>query len=110
MRFHVGSGLTPSHLDFTPEEQGWHPLTRPSGIPAILLSVVVAFALFLSVSLAFYYFASVRLPKPSSFFLLTLFIPLVPIHELLHALVHPGLGMSSRTYVGFYLPRFAFYS
>ena len=102
--------LTPSHLDFLPEEQGWHALTRPSRIAAIPLAVAAGFALFLGVSLAFYYFASVRLQRPTEPFLLALFIPLVPIHELLHALVHPGLGKSSKTYVGFYLPRLAFYS
>jgi hypothetical protein len=110
MKFQAGSGLTPSHLDYLPEEHGWQPLARPNRIAAMLLSVVVALALFLGVSLAFYYFASVRLPKPPPFFLLAILIPLIPIHELLHALVHPGLGMSSRTYVGFYLPRGAFYA
>lgn len=110
MRFQVGSQLTPSHLDFLPEEHGWHRVIRPTGIAAIVLSAIAALALFLGVSLAFYYFASVRLRKPSTFFLLAIFVPLVPIHELLHALVHPGLGMSSRTYFGFYLPRSAFYA
>jgi hypothetical protein len=110
MRFHLSSGLVPSRLDFSPEEHGWHRLTRPSGISAMLLSVVIAFALFLGVSLAFYYFASVRLQEPSSIFLLALFIPLLPAHELFHCLVHPGLGMTSRTCVGFYPRRLAFYA
>lgn len=110
MRFHIGSGLTPSHLDFRPEDQGWHPLTRPSAIAAMLLNVVLAFALFLGVSLAFFHLASVRLQKPSGLFPLWLLIPLIPIHEMLHALVQPGLGLSARTYVGFNLPRLAFYA
>ena len=110
MRLQVGSKLTPSHLDFLPEEHGWQRLTRPSGITAVLVMAVVAFALFLGVALGFYYLAAVRLPKRSPFLILALLIPLIPIHELVHALVHPGLGMSSRTYVGFYLPRLAFYS
>jgi hypothetical protein len=50
------------------------------------------------------------LQKPSTLFLLGLFVPLVLIHELLHALVHPGFGMSSRTSVGLFLPRLAFYA
>jgi hypothetical protein len=110
MKFRVGSELIPSHLDFPPAKHGWHLLTRPSGVAAILLVVVIGLALFLGISLPFYYLASVRLQKPSSLFLVALLIPLVPIHELLHAIVHPGFGMTSRTSVGFFLPRLAFYS
>ena len=110
MKFLFGSGLAPSHLDFRPEDQGWHPLTRPPAIAVMLISLVLGFALFMVVSLAFFYLASVRLQKPSGLFPVWLLIPLIPIHEMLHAFVQPGLGLSARTYLGFNLPRLAFYA
>ena len=39
-----------------------------------------------------------------------IFVLLIPIHEIIHALAHPGLGFSSRTILGVWPKKFLFYA
>src|SRR5688572_13064520 len=106
MRLHVGP--VPDNPDFHPVEEGWRPLREPSagifslvgGGVGILVGAVMAalWALILQREMKFeaHYLAGTGWGEV----LLLLATPilgivlLIVVHELIHAAVHPGFGLS----------------
>lgn len=118
MRFHYGA--VPEDVDFHPEAEGWCDIHEPGPIMLQVLAVPVAIGLLLIWGVLVFVFARIN-PfglqmhenADAAALCLTglgLIIVLIPLHELLHALVHPGWGLSSGTIIGLWLSKGLFYA
>jgi len=110
MRFHFGS--IPETPDFVPEAP-WKPLKEPS--PMMLQWVALPVALMsggIVGSLWAWLTPASRLAEEPALgaWILAAFVWLIPVHEAIHALVHPGRGLSDRTCIGLWLSRGLFYA
>ena len=108
MRFHLGA--IPETQDFSPDA-AWKPLREPGpwvmqfiGLPiGIAACVTIGFLWLLLTPLR-----DISFDSPSM--LLIAFVAMIPIHELIHAAVHPHSGMSARSILGFWPSRMLFYA
>ena len=117
MRFHYGA--VPEDPDFQPEAEGWQPIREPGPWALQLIALpAAAILLVISVGLLNLVFAGEFFkgqPPPTTnplpvWLLLSILILLIPVHELLHAVVHPGWGLSSNSVIGLWLPKALFYA
>lgn len=107
-------GPIPTNPHFAPVSTGWRQLREPSPWVFQLLAVPVAVATFLLLLMAWMTLVneplrSADLPRA----LLTagpLFIAVVPVHESIHALCHPGWGRSRASICGFWPAKLMFYA
>ena len=108
MRFHLGA--VPARDGFEPEQEGWSAMREPDpgvlqmiAIPVMVVAVgAVGGLLRAGAALDLGAFTPLRL--------LAVLVLLVPVHELAHAAVHPGAGLSDRTVVGFWPARLVFFA
>jgi hypothetical protein len=123
MRLHYGP--IPESLDFHPQEEGWKPLAEPSvtvftwlasgvGIAlglvvAIVWSITVPNAAVVKVSVAQGQSPLVPLATQLAIVLAAIAL-LIVVHELLHAVVHPGGMFTGRTVLGAWLTKGLFYA
>lgn len=102
VRFHLGA--PPEDPDFTTSDERWYPLAEPSP-HVVMYWIAIPLALVLGAAFALLWNpvvdwrAHVR-PPWSALLAVLLFVAIVPIHEGLHMLGHPGSGRSSRTIIG----------
>jgi len=111
MRFKFGA--IPNSGDFIPDEQ-WKSLREPSpwltqlvALPLGGMGFVISGMLWLGLTNLNY----AQLESDS--FLLTgllLFVPLIVVHEFIHALAHPQLGLSTGSTIGFWPSKLLFYA
>jgi hypothetical protein len=115
MRFVIGP--PPPSDDFHPQETGWHPLREPSSVGLITMGTLIG----LPVGIGFAYLWSQVQTDAFSIHLnlslfgrwapllglaalllsgLATFLGLIVVHELLHALACPRLGLTRSTVVG----------
>lgn len=103
MRFHWGAA--PTDPDFRPEAEGWYKLRGPSPSALILYSLPVAFVVMVIMNFL-WLLAGVEVIFPihrawwASIPLLIL--PVIFIHELLHAIGYLDRGLSDKTVIGFW--------
>jgi len=112
MRLHYGA--IPENKGFIPEAEGWRNIREPSPIAMQFIAIPVALILF------FIWAICLSLFQQDSFSgqvtgrdIINTFVTLlllVPVHELLHTLVHPGWGLSSNTVFGLWLSKGVFYA
>jgi hypothetical protein len=113
MRLHYGA--IPENNDFNPEAEGWRSIREPGPIE------IQFFAIFVAIGLLFLWGAFLVIFQKEAFYIqtsrveitistLVLILLLIPVHELLHAIVHPGWGLSSNTVLGLWLSRGLFYA
>ena len=113
MHFHYGA--VPEDKDFIPTaEAGWHDIQHDLGPLALQL---IAFPVTLILIALWAVCVLPRLQGTFSSMLvkidlgaLALLLLMIPVHELLHALVHPGWGLSSGTTLGVWLSRGLLYA
>ncbi|MBN2385600.1 MAG: DUF3267 domain-containing protein [Anaerolineales bacterium] len=118
MRFHYGA--VPENNDFSPEIGGWRGIWEPGPILIQILAIPVAvglvmiWMLLLVLSL---YSTNPASPLAQIFFpgrmfgeILLFFLLIIPLHELVHALMTPGAGSSPHTVIGFWPSRLLFYA
>ena len=110
MRFHFGP--IPETPGFVPELP-WKPLKEP---PPMMLQWVALPVAVMSGGIVGGLWAwltpASRLSEVPSLgaWVLAAFVWLIPVHEAIHALVHPGRGLSDRTCIGMWLSRGLFYA
>jgi hypothetical protein len=102
VRFYFGA--IPEESDFTKTDDGWVPLTEPPPHVAMYW-VAIPLALMLGVAFALLWnpvvdWSANLCPPWSALTAVLVFVVIVPIHEGLHMLAHPGNGRSSRTILG----------
>jgi hypothetical protein len=106
MRFHLGA--VPEDPNFHPEAEGWSTIREPGPWAIQFIAMPVSFVLaFLSFGLLYLVFPRELLfSQPLTFSILCgptwigVFILLIPVHEFLHAVCHPGWGFSSYSVIG----------
>ena len=126
MKFHYGA--PPEATDFQPEQEGWnsiHELGTTAmqfvAIPVAILIIVVVGGLLLLcfpqeikpsyisydpiLKMEVY---SITIPLLLTGFAIAMLV--IPIHELVHALFHPGFGFSDKTIIGAWLTKGLFYA
>lgn len=102
--------------DFSPDE-AWRPIREPSPLWLQVMAVPIGIGAFIAVVACWLWIeapASVSFSTAESHWLtlgMALSFPvLVVVHELLHAVVHPGWGTSPATVIGAWPSRLLFYA
>jgi hypothetical protein len=110
MRFHFGP--IPETPDFVPEPP-WRAMKEPTPWLMQLLAVPVAVLSGVLIGALWFWLTPFKELSRAPLFglwFLTAFVWLIPVHEAVHALVHPGRGLSDRTCIGVWLSRGLFYA
>ncbi len=108
MRFHLGA--IPETSDFSPDA-AWRSLREPTPWVMQFLALPVGIVVCIAVGAGWLYLAPFReLPFDSPSLLLGAMLVMIPIHEVLHAIVHPGSGSSGDSILGFWPSRMLFYA
>ena len=113
MRFH--SGAIPENPTFHPEAEDWRSIREPGPIAIQILAIPVAVLLMILTGWLFWQFLPSKFifeemaPYHLELTIVVLFL-LLPVHELLHALCHPGFGFSNQTVLGVWPSKLLLYA
>ncbi len=111
MRLHIGA--VPEDTSFYPEEEGWSAAIKFGPVKMQLLGLPELAVIFLVVG-GILRFISPRWFYPANLWIgLLILVLTVPIHELIHALFTPRMGMSDDTLLGIWPAKllvYAYYS
>ncbi len=107
MRFRVGS--VPETPGFDPAPP-WHPLREPTPWLMQLYALPVGLIAFLFFGGLWFLLTPLKNASFDSPALLAALLICIPVHELIHALVHPGAGRSAQSVLGFWPTRLLFYA
>lgn len=111
MQFHLGG--IPNGQDFVPDET-WKPLREPGPLLMQLFALPLGLAAFVTIGLLWFGTTPLNgkhFESPAFLNLgLIAFVPMVVLHELIHAAVHPQSGRSDRSILGFWPSRMLFYA
>lgn len=102
MRFHLGA--IPDSPDFLPDPP-WRPLRQaPAPWKENLLALPIGVVAAVAVAALWFLLTPLRdiTPKMSLPGFLLLFAGLVMVHELIHAMVHPMMGLSPNSILGYW--------
>jgi len=116
MRLHYGA--PPESPDFNPEAEGWRKIPfDPTPVLFLILAILAALLLSFVWGALFFRVLPLRVTPfemLGSVIVIFGWIPtlllLTPVHELLHALVHPNWGRSSKTIIGIWLAKGTLYA
>jgi hypothetical protein len=100
MKLHLGR--IPSNLGFHPERDGWRPLREPGPILMQVLALPIAGVVFVVLGGAAVLLGMADFWNVHPGVLLLILVGIVPVHEMLHLLAHPGMGRSPDSIVGFW--------
>jgi len=108
-------GPLPESPEFTPDNS-WTLLREPSlwgfqlrAIPIALITTVVLAGLWIILTPVWRVIGTLTFPLPISAFIACL-LGVVVIHELIHASIHPKIGISDKTVIGFWPSRMFVYT
>ncbi len=111
MRFHLGG--IPESKDFVPDET-WRALREPNPWLAQLIALPLGGVSFFIFGVLWFYLTDLdRNLLESDVFLFwgfVSFIPLIVVHEWIHALIHPRCGKSDLSILGFWPAKLLFYA
>ena len=109
MRFHIGP--IPETPEFDPSAP-WRPLREPS--PIALQVIALPVGILVTLLVAHFWMNATPLQgmkwSVDPVEIILLLIPLIIVHELIHALVHPLQGRTSDSIVGLWPSRMVFYA
>ena len=121
MRVHWGA--IPEAVDFHPEADGWSPIHEPS--PVLLQFIAVPLGVIVVGLLAgiLHFIAprgmcgngsgsSLQSSEITVVFgsMMAVLVLFIPVHEIIHALIHPARGRTDKTIIGIWLSRLLFYA
>lgn len=108
MRLHFGA--VPLSHDFVPDES-WKPLHEPGPILMQCFALPLGIAACAAVVTLWIYLTPVtKTPVASLPLLLGTMLAIFPVHEVIHAFVHPQMGLSRNSILGLWLSRQLFYA
>jgi hypothetical protein len=108
MKFHIGA--VPQTPNFSPDGT-WRALHEPVPWAVQLLALPIGIASgALAAAMWFFFTPLENLPFDSPGIMLAVFVAIVPIHEFIHAAVHPQSGKSDASILGVWPSRLMFYA
>ncbi len=108
MRFHLGA--IPETPDFSPDAS-WKPLREPTPWVVQLLALPVGIVACVAVGALWFLLTPLRdVSFDSPDMMLGALVVIIPLHELIHAAVHPRAGGSDDSILGFWPSRLLFYA
>jgi hypothetical protein len=108
MRFHLGA--IPETPDFSPDAT-WRKLREPTPWVMQFLALPLGIIACVAVGILWHYLTPLRdVSLDSPGMVLILCVAIIPIHELIHAAVHPCSGRSANSILGFWPSRLLFYA
>jgi hypothetical protein len=108
MRFHLGA--IPETPGFSPDAS-WKPLREPTPWMMQLLALPVGVIACVAVGALWFLLTPLRdVSFNSPGMMLGAFVVIIPIHELIHAAVHPRAGGTDDSILGFWPSRLLFYA
>ena len=97
-------GAPPVDEDFDPEAEGWSAIREPGPLLLQVLAIPLLVLCVGAVAAAFHWLSPIDLDdmmeRLGGLGLLLAIVAIIVVHELIHALAHPGNGRSERTVVG----------
>lgn len=105
MRFRVGS--IPECPEFVVDDS-WMPLREPT--PWMMQLIAVPIGIFVCAIFVLLWAAIGVSPESNPGITILSVIGMIVIHELLHAAVHPGWGLTQQTLIGFWPAKFLFFA
>lgn len=107
MRFHIGA--VPESPDFVTD--GWKPLREPGPILMQFVALPIGLAVSALMVLAWLYLTPVTQHPSAPLLWMGLgLLFLFPVHELLHAVIHPFQGRTANSVLGFWPSRMLFFA
>lgn len=103
------NGKPPEDDRFRPAEEGWLGLREPSPLAVQIAAIPVAGLIGLLLYTVIVHATAIPLPSAIGAAVLA-FLPVIPLHELIHALAGPRFGMTPHTIVGVWPARLLFYA
>lgn len=108
MRFHLGA--IPETPEFLPDSS-WRPLREPTPWVMQFLALPLGIVACIAVGVLWLFLTPLRdISLDSPGMLLIAFVAIIPIHELIHAAVHPRSGLAASSILGFWPSRLLFYA
>ena len=107
MKFIIGP--MPEDEDFEPEKSGWTFLKEPRPSTLFLIALFLAVLSGLETTFLWVTLTPVKFARLNPLYALLAVPCIIPLHELIHALVLPVKQDRYRTFFGFWPARFAFY-
>ena len=107
MRFHIGP--IPKSNNFEPDDS-WNSIKEAPPEKAQWFAAPLGFIAAILVFLIWKNLTPFIIDMPSLLVLIISYIGMIIIHELLHALAHPGSGISSKSILGFWPSQGVFYA
>lgn len=105
-----GLGPIPEDRGFTPARGGWAAVREPNPWLTQLLALPIGIGTGFGLALAFGAWTSVQWLHVSGVGLVAVLLLAIPVHEAVHAWLHPGGGRTDRTVVGFWPRAGIFYA
>ncbi len=106
-------GKMPEKPNFDPKSEGWTPIKTPSIWTTQLLGLTIGLLFSFIIGILWYFLAPLdNFEKEIGFSVFAWMVGVMILHELVHATLHPGYGLSSKSYLGFWpskLVLFAYY-
>jgi len=107
-------GPVPESPDFEPLSQGWSGIREPGPLLVQLLALPIGGVVLALLSLPVLLVAPELLAVDHADLplvpLVIVLVVCIPVHELIHAFSHPGLGMTDETYIGIWPVKGVFYA
>jgi len=104
-------GKIPENSNFNPQSEGWTAIKEPSLWIAQLISLPIGLITAAVLGIFWYTLTPLRFTATGTgLFFLAWIAGIIVLHELIHAVFHPGFGTTSNTYLGFWPSRLLFYA
>jgi hypothetical protein len=103
-------GAIPEDPMFVPSAEGWRAIREPGPLLAQAIAIPIAVVSILLTAIAILRFTNISSDGASLSGVIVVAAVVIPIHELFHALVHPGHGLRRATVVGVWPRRGLFYA
>ncbi|MBI5686846.1 MAG: DUF3267 domain-containing protein [Verrucomicrobia bacterium] len=115
-------GAIPAAVDFQPEAEGWNPIREPSPVLMQFIALPLGVVMVGLLVTVLHFIAprglcgngTIVIP-PSEVSVafagaLIVLVLLIPVHEMIHALIHPAQGRTDKTMIGIWPSRLLFYA